>query len=231
MPPPARRTENFFVLRTLWHRKTAARCVSKVYTEIPLKRSRNIALLVLVPVFVTICCVFLIWRFNDLKTAIEVGALFGPILSLFVSNFLAEDYRRFCDGGAVAAGLLGELKSHGEALPLLEPLIHKMIDAAKNEVRLPYRMPVLPESLDPIFDASISKLGLLDPKVVEDVAYVYEQLRAFRGGFQLIFSTPDMTHLEIISRCNAALQTLDRVKKRGEPLLESLRFRADEDFF
>lgn len=53
----------------------------------------------------------------DLNIAL-IGLL-GVMAGCYLNNFLAEDYRRFRDGQALAGALAGELEAHGEHLSLI----------------------------------------------------------------------------------------------------------------
>jgi hypothetical protein len=119
----------------------------------------------------------------DLNVALLgfVGVLVGG----YANNFLAEDYRRFRDGQALAGALAGELESHGDAASAIKQslaLIIKNADAPNSAVKIP-EWPI-PNS--PIFEANAGKIGVLDPQSAKDVAYVYEQIRGFRLALNLL---------------------------------------------
>ncbi len=85
---------------------------------------------------------------------------------------------------------------------------------------------------DRVFEASISSLGLLGAALVEDVAYVYGNIAAFRLAFELVTTHHStLASHEIVVHCSAAMDALDRAVSRGESLIDGLKCRADKSFF
>ncbi|BCG02623.1 hypothetical protein PPGU19_071910 (plasmid) [Paraburkholderia sp. PGU19] len=102
----------------------------------------------------------------------------GVLAGGYFNNFFAEDYKRFRDSQALAGALAGELKSHGEAIPLLKNMLTLLHGRAKTGGELSLREMPAPGS--PIFEANAESIGKLGPELANGVAYVYEQIRAFR---------------------------------------------------
>jgi hypothetical protein len=48
------------------------------------------------------------------------------------------------------------------------------------------KLPEWPIPPSPLFDENASKIGLLGAQTARDVAYVYENLRAFRHNFHML---------------------------------------------
>lgn len=156
-------------------------------------------------------------------------ALSGAVIAGYLANFVAEDFRRFRDGSALAAALAGELGSHALAVPTIRNMLTLQLANAKQNIPMTFR-PFTPPN-DPIFEAGVGKLGLLGVKMVEDVVFKYQNLRAFRGALKIISDEyTDMSSSELIMRFENCLQTIDRAMERGEPLIEMLRARANMQF-
>ena len=71
----------------------------------------------------------------DAPLATVLVALIGAFIALTVAwrtNFVAEDFRRFRDGSALAAALLGELRAYEPALPMLKRTLRSWIAAVDN---------------------------------------------------------------------------------------------------
>ncbi|WP_336817166.1 hypothetical protein [Burkholderia gladioli] len=156
----------------------------------------------------------------DLNAAL-VGFL-GVLVGSYGSNFLAEDYRRFRDGRALAGALAGELESHGEPVPRLKAGLEVMGDKVLAGEKL--NLPEWPMPTSPVFEENAAKIGLLGPELARDVAYVYEHLRAFRMNFHQLTKhhtemSAEWTHETIIG----CLAILSRVEPRGAKLISGLK--------
>ena len=145
------------------------------------------------------------------------------------TNKRKEDYLRHHDGSAVAAALLGELSSHGEALPIVKAHYQALLSMAEAGHLMKLTSLPAEQSLDPIFDAYVGKLGLLEHEIVTEVAFVYEHLRAFRFAVNVIASVPEMPAQRAAEMLRNIMQMLDRVEARGIPLLKKLKQRASEE--
>ena len=160
---------------------------------------------------------------TDLNVAL-IGLL-GVMAGGYVNNFLAEDYRRFRDGQALAGALAGELESHGEAFPVLKAGLEGMMPVALSEEGLKLNEWPIPPS--PLFEENAAKIGLLGADAARDVAYVYENIRAFRQNFHMLSKShrempKDWSHAMIVG----CLATITRAETRGRPLIESLKKQA-----
>jgi len=118
--------------------------------------------------------------------------------SALAGLFLKEDYMRFREGKALANALAGELKSIREPILVFQDNLKKH---PKNINLVPEAWPSVewPIPSSPLFDANVSKIGLLDIKDAGEVAYVYENIRAFRQAFHICMKYPglrkDMSHI------------------------------------
>lgn len=154
----------------------------------------------------------------------------GVLVGGYVNNFLAEDYRRFRDGQALAGALAGELESHAEAIPIIKAGLENMMPQALNEKGLTLVEWPIPAS--PLFDENASKIGLLGAELAKEVAYVYENLRAFRQNFHQLSkhhaSMPKEWGHAMIVGCLAAIS---RTEHRGVLLIERLKMQAAASYW
>lgn len=152
-------------------------------------------------------------------------ALLGVLAGGYVNNFLAEDYRRFRDGNALAGALAGELASHMLAFPFLKAMLTAQVNSIKSGHNPAFRHFDPPN--DPIYESGVSKLGLLGSELAEDVAFAYQQIRAFRLNYALVLSQhEEMDNHEIMARLEGCLATILRGEERANKLLAGLREMA-----
>lgn len=156
-------------------------------------------------------------------------AFIGVLAGGYVNNFLAEDYRRFRDGTALAGALAGELSSHMQAFPMLRTMLTAVRAAFENGQRPPLRRFEPPN--DPVYESHVSKIGLLGGKLAEDVAYAYQQIRAFRLNFFLVLTHyEEMKDDEVVARLNVCLDTINRGDARAVVLLAELKALASQSY-
>ncbi len=117
----------------------------------------------------------------DATILVALIAAAAVLIGGYLTNFLAEDYRRFLDGKALAAALAGELDSYAGVLPELRQRLDAMYKSASGGNAL--SLHELPQPTDPVFDASVEKLGLLGVDLAGRVSFHYGELRKFRAGF------------------------------------------------
>ncbi|MFM0386496.1 hypothetical protein [Paraburkholderia dipogonis] len=148
----------------------------------------------------------------------------------YVNNFLAEDYKRFRDGRALAGALAGELQSHGEAIPWIKAGLENMEKGLRDGHKL--TLPEWPSPPSPLFDENAGKIGLLGPTMSGDVAYVYENLRAFRQSFHQLSKNHETMPVEwsraSITGCLAAIT---RAETRGAQLILNLKNHAESRYW
>lgn len=146
----------------------------------------------------------------------------GVTLSVaYASNFIAEQYRRHLDSASWAAALAGELESHSSAFESLKANFRAMLVLVANGEPLPlYSMPV---PTDPIFDSAPEKVGSLGPELAAEVAYAYEQLRAFRGALWIVIDNHESMKQEQMSlRLTNLLNMIVRNEQRMSSLINAL---------
>ncbi|MFP3554029.1 hypothetical protein SB861_25470 [Paraburkholderia sp. SIMBA_049] len=154
----------------------------------------------------------------------------GVLAGGYFNNFFAEDYKRFRDSQALAGALAGELQSHGEAIPLLKNMLSALHGRAKTGAELSLRE--MPEPGSPVFEANAEGIGKLGPGLANGVAYVYEQIRAFR----VVMSMLARHHKEETPEWRTALieSGYDRIRsaeEKGAPLIEKLMTHAAESYW
>lgn len=165
----------------------------------------------------------------------EVGIVTGLIAAAvtlvvaFITQFVAEKFKRFHDGSAVAAGLAGELSSYKDALPQLLGALKDWAALESGHEQLILRP--MDKPVDVYYSASVGKIGALGAELVEDVVYVYSNINAFRSGFDILAkSFKDMSTAEFKVRASACYMVLNQAQTRGETLIPKLRQRAKERF-
>ena len=168
---------------------------------------------------------------TDPIVAASIAASAALIIA-FLTQFLAENYRCFKTGSSIAAGIVGELKSYEEALPMLRLSLRHASEVAtagrKDEILLrPLEKPV-----DRYFDEVIGDIGLLGPELVEQIIYVYNNLNAFRTAFvQICSEHQKMDATELIARILLCSQALERAASKGVLLEVALKERYTRRFF
>jgi hypothetical protein len=115
-------------------------------------------------------------------------------------------------------------------MPMLKNGLETMLSDCLSEDGL--KLPEWPIPPSPLFDQNASKIGLLDAQTARDVAYVYENLRAFRQNFHMLSKhhrdmPKDWSHAMIVG-CLAAIS---RAETRGMPLIESLKRQTTESYW
>lgn len=163
-------------------------------------------------------------------SATVAAAILGAFASLavgIIANFYAEDYRRWRDGAGTAAALAGELASYETAEPLLRRMFSGWahMTARGDREQLIFRK--FEKPTDVIFDAMIARIGLLEPELIGQVAYVYGNLKGMRGAMMVVMEEhATMSDDELLGRANACIDALNRVFEHGKPLVVSLESRA-----
>jgi hypothetical protein len=113
-----------------------------------------------------------------------VVAASGVLIVAYANSFVAEQFRRHLDSTAYAAALAGELESHASAFPILRAGFLGMLALVDEKKPLPLHS--FPTPTDPIFDSAPGKVGMLGKEFAGEVAYAYEQLRAFRVAMSVL---------------------------------------------
>lgn len=152
-----------------------------------------------------------------------VLALFGTLVAGFLSTFLSEHHRRFRDKQALAGALAGELGSYKEAWPLLAQNFSLLMEMAKLGERV--QIPKIEKPTDRVFDSCVAQIGSLGPELAEDLAYVYNNLNAFRTTF-LSASADEASPQQQHARLESAWACVNRAQARGEDLPERLKAYA-----
>lgn len=153
------------------------------------------------------------------------------VLGIYLTQFLAERYRRFHDGSALAAGLLGELKAYEPGYHILQKSLDAWIRFAEEGHSDAIKMRGLGDAGDLFFKEAVPKLGLLGADMVSDVIFVYQNIRAGRAGLEVLDKQfTDMTPQEFIARCLVVKATYAMAWDRGQVLVPKLEGRAGASF-
>jgi hypothetical protein len=149
----------------------------------------------------------------------------------YVNSFLAESYRRFRDGSALAASLAGELAAYEPAWPIIVNALDVIINAIDSRARKPTFLRAMERPRDFVYEDAVKKLGLLGAHLSENVVFVYSNVGAFRVAMEIIArDEKDMTDEELRMRCIACKDALGRAVTRGTDLIRDLRKRANAPF-
>ncbi|VVP32105.1 hypothetical protein PS874_04266 [Pseudomonas fluorescens] len=156
-------------------------------------------------------------------------AFTAAVLVGFGSHFVAEDYRRFRDSKAIAAALAGELRSIMLSIPELHTSLTRMKDLLDSLQPIP--LPEMPDQSSPMFEANAEKVGLLGVELAGGVAFLYDQIRAFRSSFQLLSRhhskmDPSWSSL-LVGRC---IQLIDSNKLEANNLIENLQKHSESSY-
>jgi hypothetical protein len=153
----------------------------------------------------------------------------GAVVVAYASNFVAEQYRRHLDSTGWASAIAGELKSHAEAFPLLKQLFTDLLQRVENKEPLPlYQIPM---PIDPVFDSAPGKAGLLGAQFAGEVAFAYENLRAFRGAFFVVIEHhKEMDPEQLTRRLQRLLKLIEDNETRLWSLIHGLDAYSDLGF-
>ncbi len=167
---------------------------------------------------------------DGLVAALVAG--FVAITVAWLTQFVAEAYKRHRDGSAVAAAIAGEMASYVPAWPQLmatfEVWIKLLQKGQRDQISLrPFKRPE-----DMVIDEMVPKLGLLTTKQVEDVVSAYSNIRAFRDALMAVTTEhQSMSDAELNTRILAMISSLDRARVAGERVLPELHKRAEAPFW
>ena len=148
----------------------------------------------------------------------------AALIVAFLNSIVAEVFRRNRDRKALAAAIAGELASYEPALPLIRQILHATISALDTKTRDLVSFRPFEKPKDVVFEKAVEKLGLLGPKLVEDIVYVYGNLNGFRVAFGLIsMHFKEMSDVELRARSLSCLEAVNRAAERGVPLVTALK--------
>jgi hypothetical protein len=165
---------------------------------------------------------------SDVLTGALLG-FSGSLIVAFLANFCAEDYRRHRDSVALAAALAGELASYEDAWPILRSSLGGMHEQSLAGNRVLF--PKMSKPTDRVFEANVGKVGLVGPELAEDLAYVYNQVNAFREMIKTLMDESDLAAEQQAARLRACITTLDQASARDESLPDRLRKFAKKRYF
>lgn len=154
----------------------------------------------------------MIGSLSDPLLAAVIGAS-AALIVVFINTFAIENYRRFQSRKALAGALAGELSSYSDAFELLEKNIRILIEKAKTVGLIEFN--AFDKPSDKVFESCVKDIGLLGSRLAEDVAYVYNNLNAFRIAFDSASKSDDVNYQELSLRY--ALGSLERIKNKDLP--------------
>jgi hypothetical protein len=153
----------------------------------------------------------------------------ATVMVAYASNFVAEQYRRHLDSTGWASALAGELKSRAEAFPMLKALFADLLKRVEKKETLP--LYAFPMPTDPVFDSDPGKVGLLGAQFAGEVAFAYDNLRAFRGAFFVVIEHhAEMDPDQLTFRLQRLLTLIKENETRLWSLIHSLNAYSDLGF-
>jgi hypothetical protein len=153
------------------------------------------------------------------------------ILVAYFNSFLAESYRRFRDGSALAASLAGELAAYEPAWPIIFNMLDGIVKSIDSHKRQPTYLRPFDRPRDFVYEDAVKKLGLLGTELSENLVFVYSNIGAFRVAMEVIArDEKEMTDDELRLRCIACKDAMSRAVSRGTDLILALRTRANAPF-
>ncbi|MEX3918171.1 hypothetical protein AB4Y43_18320 [Paraburkholderia sp. BR10872] len=153
----------------------------------------------------------------------------GSVIVAVVANFIAEDFRRFRDGSALASAIAGELGSYAIAIQELKANVTTLAEQAEAGKQIRVADIELPH--DSIYESAVPKLGLLGVELPEKVALAYGRIRAFRTLYTVIAGEKvktDAAGLGWLYR--QLLVKLAEAETEGRQTVTLLHVRANETF-
>jgi len=153
----------------------------------------------------------------------------GTVIVAVVANFVAEDFRRFRDGSALASAIAGELISYAIAMEDLTRTVTLLAEQA--EAGIVQRVADIEMPRDLIYESAVPKLGLLGVELPEKVALTYGRIRAFRTLYLIIAGEKVKTDAAGVGRMyRALLVKLAEAETEGRQTVTLLHARASETF-
>lgn len=156
--------------------------------------------------------------------------LTATIIGAVIGSFLNEMYKRHRDARATAAALAGELASYKQAFSALDQSLAVLIDRAEKGE--PLNIPEQRPPVDITYEAHVDKVGLLGPKLAEEVALVYGQIRGFRSAFfPITGSGQKMESSYVVAALRVAHMFSQQAHQGVVPLTDALRELANQSFW
>jgi hypothetical protein len=157
-------------------------------------------------------------------------AFTSAILVGFTSHFVAEDYRRFREGKAIAAALAGELSSINSSISLLKSSLITIKQALAIEQ--PLAIPEFPIQSSLMYEAIADKVGLLGVNLAGEVAFLYDQIRTFHVIFHWLSKHNEKMEMHwnraVIEQL---LSIIEKNEERGRTLIEKLSLKSNRSYW
>lgn len=153
----------------------------------------------------------------------------GSVVVAVIANFIAEDFRRFRDGSALASAIAGELLSYGAATRDLTQSIALLAEQAEAGAMIRVADIEMPRDL--VYESAVPKIGLLGVGLPENVALAYGRIRAFRTLYVVIAGDKVKTDAAGLGRLyRQLLVKLTEAETEGFQTVALLHARANEPF-
>lgn len=155
----------------------------------------------------------------------------ATLVTAFLTQFLAERYRRFHEGSAIAAGFQGELVSYSSAFPKVVEMLSGLRRAIRDGERTRIALRTVERGVDRFYSEAVGKIGLLGPDLAERVIFIYSNLNAFRAALKVVTEHhADMADGELDGRIEFCLQSLERATTEMEATIPMLSARSSARF-
>lgn len=179
------------------------------------------------------------WTTKPLKVNMQAFVVAGitaavTLVTVYLTQFLADRYRRFAEGSMLAAGFAGDLaaRRHGEVD--YEYLFKELEKLRKEGKRVEVRGSGRPEPHqheERFFHSVIGKVGLLGPDLAGRVISLYRDMAFFAEQAKYVDQHhADMKNDELHGRLELILSTWKSAMELRDELVPLLKSRANEQF-
>lgn len=154
----------------------------------------------------------------------------GGAAGAFIANFVNVDFKRWREGGSLAAALAGELRARETDWEFTA----RIVDNVKELGRRGYKMsaPRRGARTDRIFESAVSQLGLLGPATVTLVIVAYARAFDCREAFATFESkVGELEADQIVAACQPVEKTLAEARSSLAAAADDLELRAARGFF
>lgn len=156
------------------------------------------------------------------------------LVTVYLTQFVAERYRRFAEGSTLAAGFAGDLAAHRHGEVDYEFVFKELEKLRKEGKRAEVMGQGRPEPHhheERFFHTVIGKVGLLGPDLAGRVIGLYRDMAFYAEQAKYIDEHhADMQNDELHGRLELVLRTWKSAMELRDELVPLLKSRANERF-